>query len=153
MKSNKISHLLIIGFLAILFSGCSEETSKQFMDTFKIKNELVKQYNHKNISINTKENSSMTINFIDSSFNWFGKNEGEKKAREIALFCESLLGKTSKIQTITITFTIQEKTLFFVSSRDTVDTYTFNTSELKRDLEIKKIQQSIFNYIPMFRIY
>lgn len=130
----KFKNLLILGFLIVFISGCA-----QIGDIFRIIRALQKEYNHNAIGINIHNFKYMTVNFVNSPFNELEEEEREVKAREIALFTMGLLKEDSPIEKISIAFTIHKKIFLIVNYTNTVDTYTFDVSQLKKESGQKTI--------------
>ena len=134
MKLNKIYRFLAVGFLFVILSGCSQQLRGQFSEMFRIRKELVRKYNQRDVSIHISNNTDMTVSFINSSFNKLPDEQKQDKAREIALFCVSLLKEDSPVENLTVSFTINKKKFLIVDYTNTLDTYNFKVSELKKDI-------------------
>ncbi|MDD5454326.1 MAG: hypothetical protein PHW62_02350 [Candidatus Ratteibacteria bacterium] len=130
----RLKNLLIAVLLVTLICGCA-----QISDMFRIIKALSKEYNHRNINIEIHNNKEMTVNFINSPFNNLEEPQREEKARDIALSCVSLFKPDSTTEKIIVVFTIYEKKFLIVDYTNTLSVYSFDVSELKKELEEKTI--------------
>lgn len=142
LKPNRASNLLIAGLLIVFLSGCAE-----LDDMLKIRSELVRQYNHKNISINIKDSKNMTVIFFNSPFGVLGETERRAKANEIAVFCVSLFNEASRIENLSIIFMKHERKFFIADYTQTIAEYPFKVSDLKKILLQHKIRDTIIHSI------
>ena len=132
----KFKTLLIAAFLIVLISGCAE-----FEDMLKIREELIRQYNHKNIQVNVVNSKNMTVIFINSPFNQLERNERGEKAEGIAVYCAGLFNEDSKIENLKIVFLKHERKFFIIDYTKEIESYVFKVSDLRQILFEKEIQE------------
>ena len=85
----------------------------------------------------------MTISLINSKYNKLDKEIKEKNAREIAKYAVSLLKEKTKIEKINISFTIHERKYLIVNYTNSLDSYSFEVSELQKELKDEKANKMI----------
>lgn len=134
MKYQNLVSMIFMFCLTLNLYGCSEEMRAQFGSMFEIIDKLAKEYHHDDIKIKISNGKFLTVNFINSQFNDIAKEEMESKAREIALFTVSSLEKNSNIENIAVVFTIHEQKYLVVSYTNTLNTFFFDVSDLRKDL-------------------
>lgn len=125
-KTQLIIALLCLSLL--LCAGCSE-TFKALTDLARLRNDLMKQYNERDINVTVQNSHVLGISFINSSFNKLGEAEREEKAREIALFAKDHYAAMSAIDTIWVSFVDAKNYIVFHYST-IIGSYVFNKNGL-----------------------
>jgi len=118
--------------MSFILNGCSEMRD-QFSSMLELQSKLSKKYDHKYISINIKNNEFLGVSFVNSRFNELNAYDMKVKAKEIALFTASTLDENSTIKNIAVSFTIHEKKFLIVSYTNSLNTFYFESAQLKKE--------------------
>ena len=131
--------LVAIALLLFFLNGCSGDMPAQFGMMFEIKRDIIKEYNHENVSIHISNDKLLTVNFVNSRFNDITPKEKEAKAREIAL-STVLSMKRDQIDKIAVAFTLYEKKYFIIDYTSSQGVFFFDVSELLADVNERQLE-------------
>lgn len=115
-------------------SACTEEMRGQFGNMFEIRDRLIKEYNHDQVSININNGTSLTVTFINSSFNDMSKKNREAGAQSIASTTVASLERDTRVKKLTIAFTQHESKYLIVDFNNSFGSFVFDVPTLMQSL-------------------
>ncbi len=115
--------------LSVLNSGCSWQGQVSFPDLAALREKLIAEYGHQDISVAIQNQNVLGISLINSSFNELGEMAQQNKAQEIAVFVVNHYPSINEVNMVWVSF-VRRKAYAFVFNYDEWRTYNFNKSFL-----------------------
>lgn len=127
----KVRHItaIILSLALLLNTGCSKEAINARPDLAKLRSDLLRKYQVKEVDVTLEDSYVLGISFINSPLNDLGEAEREIKAQEIALFASEHFSSINAIDRIWVAFIVYKNYLVFYYSYN-VATYIFDKNGL-----------------------
>lgn len=126
----------LLAFLPGL-SACTEEMRGQFGSMFEIRDRLVEEYNHEHVSINIHNGTSLTVTFVNSTFNDMSTKDRKAGAQSVASTTVASLEHNTGIRKLTVAFTQHETRFLIVNYNNSFGSFVFDVPTLMRSLPQK----------------
>jgi hypothetical protein len=125
MTGRALKAFLLLGSL-LLLTCCSQGLFKSLTEINQLQQQLVNQFHEKRINVNLYNSDSLTVTFINSPLNQGDRTERMKRAQETALFVTRNYPPARQLQSIAVSFAVQEKRYLIVNYFASIDWFPFD---------------------------
>lgn len=124
-SSHRTFRAVAVLLLCLLAPGCGQ-LARSLVDLSRLQAAIIKEYGDKNVNVNLNNSTVLTVTFINSPLNAYGREERAKRASQTAEFINRHYPSIAEMEEIWVSFVRAETRFIVVNYTESLDVFAFD---------------------------